>query len=581
MTRRCSHCSNNGHNSRTCPTRAPTAATSNGGGHGGGGVRLFGVRLTDGSFMKKSASMGNLSHYYNNNNNNHASSSSAATSPPLPDQPGSPAHDPVRDGYLSDDPNHHVSCSSSNRRGERKKGGVGVGGGLLRFKAGSYSFLERAFYWAERDVFEATVGRCNSKQNYHYESVENSLYVFSSDALRNYDDMCIRSSVISISSPVIYLLRIFPSGKPWTEEEHRLFLIGLQKLGKGDWRGIARSYVISRTPTQVASHAQKYFIRQSNATRRKRRSSLFDMVPDMVAEGPENVSEEQSSPPQPDLRENDSCNALPSLDLSLGTESEPMETTPTEEIKETQEIPALPPPIPTFFIPIPYPPSWKQSSIQSETEILHHQVLKPTPIHRTEPVNVDHLVGMSQLNLSETENGLAGQPQLSLSLLGPSSRQSAFHASAPAGTSSEIPEGKSSSSSAIQAKLPDWESLDLSFLCTLWTIWGCRCKKIFQEEPITPYGVMKVYENSYSLVLEAEKVRSGRLNPQGVLFDHPIDNELTDIRNSISFPFISAKDYCDQLELFVDASCWCRRETAATHRPLLDVDEKSFKGDMA
>lgn len=61
-----------------------------------------------------------------------------------------------------------------------------------------------------------------------------------------------------------------------------MFLIGLQKLGKGDWRGIARNYVVSRTPTQVASHAQKYFIRQTNATRRKRRSSLFDMVPDMV-----------------------------------------------------------------------------------------------------------------------------------------------------------------------------------------------------------------------------------------------------------------------------------------------------------
>lgn len=71
-------------------------------------------------------------------------------------------------------------------------------------------------------------------------------------------------------------------GVPWTEEEHRLFLIGLQKLGKGDWRGIARNFVVSRTPTQVASHAQKYFIRQSHATRRKRRSSLFDMVPDMV-----------------------------------------------------------------------------------------------------------------------------------------------------------------------------------------------------------------------------------------------------------------------------------------------------------
>lgn len=61
-----------------------------------------------------------------------------------------------------------------------------------------------------------------------------------------------------------------------------MFLLGLQKLGKGDWRGISRNYVTTRTPTQVASHAQKYFIRQSNVSRRKRRSSLFDMVPDEV-----------------------------------------------------------------------------------------------------------------------------------------------------------------------------------------------------------------------------------------------------------------------------------------------------------
>lgn len=62
-----------------------------------------------------------------------------------------------------------------------------------------------------------------------------------------------------------------------------MFLLGLQKLGKGDWRGIARNYVITRTPTQVASHAQKYFIRQCNMPRRKRRSSLFDMIADEVS----------------------------------------------------------------------------------------------------------------------------------------------------------------------------------------------------------------------------------------------------------------------------------------------------------
>ncbi|KAJ0961859.1 hypothetical protein J5N97_029687 [Dioscorea zingiberensis] len=67
-------------------------------------------------------------------------------------------------------------------------------------------------------------------------------------------------------------------GVPWTEEEHRTFLAGLEKLGKGDWRGISRNFVKTRTPTQVASHAQKYFLRQNNPNKKKRRSSLFDVV---------------------------------------------------------------------------------------------------------------------------------------------------------------------------------------------------------------------------------------------------------------------------------------------------------------
>ncbi|KAI7730236.1 hypothetical protein M8C21_023073 [Ambrosia artemisiifolia] len=344
MTRRCSHCSNNGHNSRTCPNR---------------GVKLFGVRITDGS-IRKSASMGNLTHYTGSGSSNLLSGFSGGGGTDL-DSPGdTPDHNAAADGYGSED---FVAGSSSSR--ERKK------------------------------------------------------------------------------------------GVPWTEEEHRMFLLGLQKLGKGDWRGIARNYVITRTPTQVASHAQKYFIRQSNISRRKRRSSLFDIVAD---DSPDtNMMPSHDYPggnsSQPEAQSVNNPMTIPTLEeeedegesmdsANSNTVDFPVDSAPAPAPANLEGaqcmypvmFPAYMPPLIPVAIPYwPGPGSVQDQPTSVKTE--SHEVLKPTAVHSKSPINVDDLVGMSKLTLGES---IGDGAQASLKLVGGLSRQSAFHASNPGPRTSNI-----------------------------------------------------------------------------------------------------------------------------------------------
>ncbi|KAK9742480.1 hypothetical protein RND81_03G175900 [Saponaria officinalis] len=68
-------------------------------------------------------------------------------------------------------------------------------------------------------------------------------------------------------------------GQAWTEEEHKQFLLGMARYGKGDWKTIAKEFVRTRTSTQVASHAQKHFKRQERKKKKEgKRWSIFDIT---------------------------------------------------------------------------------------------------------------------------------------------------------------------------------------------------------------------------------------------------------------------------------------------------------------
>lgn len=170
------------------------------------------------------------------------------------------------------------------------------------------------------------------------------------------------------------------------------------------------------------------------------------------------MPEEPTLPPPP-AREIDTTDPMPSLDLSLVSEVKPMETSLQQPPKENGEN-LIPPAgfplfIPGYFqapVPVQVPfPIWPPIMAQLEEDkspetTSHHQVLKPIPLLPKEPVNVDELVGISQLSLIETKSGSnpKNTPSLSLKLLGEPTRQSAFHVNSGPASGSDLSTGKNS-----------------------------------------------------------------------------------------------------------------------------------------
>ncbi|GFP91562.1 transcription factor myb1r1 [Phtheirospermum japonicum] len=154
-------------------------------------------------------------------------------------------------------------------------------------------------------------------------------------------------------------------GVPWSEEEHRLFLLGLQKVGKGDWRGISRNYVKTRTPTQVASHAQKYFLRRTNHNRRRRRSSLFDITTDAVGSAIEDHMNQETLTQLPIIQvqqQNPSNLTYPVVITPLVTSDSlnPIDNLTLGHVNQLNNSPKPIRPIP--ILPVP-PPSSKMANL--------------------------------------------------------------------------------------------------------------------------------------------------------------------------------------------------------------------------
>ncbi|XP_074278404.1 uncharacterized protein LOC141601995 [Silene latifolia] len=96
----------------------------------------------------------------------------------------------------------------------------------------------------------------------------------------------------------------------------------------------------------------------------------------------------------------------------------------------------------------------------------------------------------------------------------------------------------------------------LSFLCTFWTIWVVRCRRIFESTECSPIGAIFLYQDSLNLALSAEDGKSGSMAILTLM-----EEDLTNLRNGEPFPLIQSSVSCSRSHIYVDAA-WSKELAA-------------------